>query len=299
MRNSSNSWAIVLHGGASEVPAERQVASRNGCLAALQAGRAILAAEGSAIAAVEAATRVLEDDPTFNAGYGSVLNSRGEVEMDASIMDGATLDVGAVAAIRGVRNPVSVARELLRELPILLVGEGAREFAQQRGAQLCDPSAMISPARREAFRDRGHDTVGCVARDVKGHIATALSTGGLKGKFPGRVGDSPVVGGGFYAADALGGVAFSGDGESIARVTLASRVIQQLNSVDPQTALEQSLKLLAFTGGEAGGIAIDRHGRIGWAHTSPHFAVAYATSADPRNRVFLERGEDQELLRYG
>jgi beta-aspartyl-peptidase (threonine type) len=242
---------------------------------------------------------VLEDDPAFNAGYGSVLNSRGEVEMDASLMDGATLDIGAVGAIRGVRNPISVAREMLRELPILLVGEGAREFARERGAELCDPQAMIAPARREAFRGRGHDTVGCVALDVNGHFATALSTGGLKDKFPGRVGDSSIVGAGFYAADGVGAVVFSGDGESIARLTLASRVMQQLNSIDPQTALEQALKSLGVTGGEAGGIAIDRHGRIGWAHNSPHFAVAYSTSADPRNRVFLERGEDQELRRYG
>jgi beta-aspartyl-peptidase (threonine type) len=299
MRNSSGVWSIILHGGASEVPPERQVASRNGCLHALEAGRAVLATNGSAIDAVEAATRVLEDDPTFNAGYGSVLNSRGEVEMDASIMDGATLDIGAVAAIRGVRHPVSVARQLLRELPILLVAEGARAFAQEFGAELCEPGAMISPARRSAYRERAHDTVGCVALDVDGHIATALSTGGLKDKRPGRVGDSPLPGSGFYAADELGGAAFSGDGESIARLGLAMRVMQQLNSVDPQTALEQALKLLALTGGEAGGIAIDRRGRIGWAHTSPHFAVAYVTSTHREPHVFLERGEDQELLRYG
>jgi beta-aspartyl-peptidase (threonine type) len=135
--------------------------------------------------------------------------------------------------------------------------------------------------------------------DSHGHIASALSTGGLSDKRVGRVGDSPLPGCGFYAEDKVGAVAFSGDGESIARLTLASRVIQSMGTQAPRSAIERALQLLRVTQGEAGAIAIDALGRIGWAHTSPHFAVAYASSTSPDAHVFLERGEDQELLRYG
>lgn len=187
-------WSLILHGGAMEVPPGMEAANRRGCLAALEAGTGVLRGGGSALDAIEAAVRVLEDDPSFNAGYGSVLNADGEVEMDAAFMDGATLDVGAVAAIRGVRQPASVARLMLGEPPILLVGDGARRFATDGGAELCDPAAMIAPQAGKSASKLGHDTVGVVGRDEAGSIAACTSTGGLPGCLPGRIGDSPCPG---------------------------------------------------------------------------------------------------------
>ena len=286
-------WAIILHGGASEIAPERQNASRVGCLTALSAGQAVLERGGAALDAVEAAVRILEDDPTFNAGFGSVLNSDGEVEMDAAIMDGATLDVGGVAAVKGVRHPVSVARMLLREKPILLVAEGARRFAQEKGAEVCAPRDMISLRRQATVANAGHDTVGCVAIDRARNIAAAASTGGLSGKMPGRVGDSPLPGCGLYADDDLGGVCLSGEGERIARAMLAARAMVALETQDPQTAADQALERLRLVGGEAGAIVLDRSGRIGWAHNSPHFAVAYATEGRREPRACLSRAEER------
>jgi L-asparaginase / beta-aspartyl-peptidase len=273
-------WALVVHGGAKEIAPEQEEANRRGCLAALAAGQALLEQGGSAVDAVEAAIRVLEDDPTFNAGFGSDRNADGAVEMDAALMDGATLDIGAVAAIQGVRHPISVAKRMLSEPPTLLVGPGARRFAAEHGAQLCDPEEMIAgqPDAPEP-KHHWHDTVGCVALDQSGRIAAGTSTGGLDGTLPGRVGDSPLPGCGFYAGNAIGGVAFSGDGESIARTLLAARVMQALErDGSPHAAVEAALGILARVGGEAGGIALDRHGRVGWAHNSSHFAVAWITS---------------------
>jgi beta-aspartyl-peptidase (threonine type) len=236
---------------------------------------------------VEAAVRVLEHDPTFNAGRGSVRNSDREVEMDAAIMDGATLDLGGVAAIRDVLHPVTVARLMLRERPTLLVAEGASRFAKAHGAEICDPAELLI-----APEDAGHDTVGCIALDMQGNLAAGTSTGGLEGCAPGRVGDSPLPGCGLYADNAVGAVVFSGDGESIARTMLAARVIHSLEAGSPQPAIEAAIKQLGRVGGEAGGIVLDRAGRVGWSHNSAHFVVGIATSTDGRFRVHLHRDED-------
>ena len=289
-------WAIMLHGGASEIAPEDRSASRAGCRAALVAGRNVLERGGAALDAVEASVRVLEDDPAFNAGFGSVLNRDGAVEMDAAIMDGASLDLGGVAAIAGVRHPVSVARLMLRELPTLLVADGARRFARQRGAELCAPDAMIAPRRRS---ESGHDTVGCVALDRDGNLAVATSTGGLSGKLPGRVGDSPIPGCGLYADNSAGAVCFSGEGESIARTLLAARVMAALPAGDPEQVAAQSIEWLLRVGGEAGAIIISRDGRVGWAHNSPHFAVAYATSEAEGTNVYISKDEERMAVRNG
>jgi beta-aspartyl-peptidase (threonine type) len=288
-------WAVILHGGARRIEPEREAANRRGCLAALGAGQAILERGGSALDAAEAALRALEADPTFNAGFGSVLNAAGEVEMDAALMDGSTLAVGGVAALQGVRHPVSVARLLLEETPTLLVAEGARRFARDRGAELCDPQALISPEQLAAEahdpRMSGHDTVGCVVLDGRGHLAAGTSTGGLGGALPGRVGDSPLPGCGLYADDALGGVALSGHGEGISRLILAARVMQGLEGTDVQTAVDAAVARMPRVGGDAGAVALDARGRVGWAHNSPQFAVAYATQGQPA-RVSLHKGEE-------
>jgi len=292
MAEDRMTWAIVVHGGAKEIAPDQEQANRRGCLDAVTAGRAILERGGTAVQAVEAAIRVLESDPTFNAGYGSDLNADGEIEMDAAVMDGTTLNIGAVAAIRGVRHPVTVARSMLDEPPILLVGEGAHRFAIEKAAELSAPADLI-PQRPRDPDGRGHDTVGCVAVDALGTIATGTSTGGIDGTQPGRVGDSPLPGCGFYADSRVGAVAFSGDGESIARTLLAARVIQVIDGgAEPQAAIEVSLSHLARVGGEAGGIAVDRRGRIGWAHNSSHFAVAWITEGMDAPCVRLHRRED-------
>lgn len=285
-------WAIIVHGGAHEVPPEKSSASRAGVLAALNAGQRVLQSGGSAVEAVEAALRVLEDDPTFNSGYGSALNADGNVEMDAAIMDGETLDVGAVAGITGVRHPASVARQLLRERAVLLTGEGAVRFARERGAEAVPPEQLVTQEQREANEE--HDTVGAVALDTRGHLAAGTSTGGLTGQAVGRVGDSPLPGCGFYADDTVGAVALTGEGEAIARTMLAGRIIRAMEHAAPDEALRSALDLMGSrVGGTAGGIAISAQGHVGWWHTSPHMPVAYATSHQPEPGVALKKAEEE------
>lgn len=291
----SQSWALILHGGAKDIPQAEEAAHRAGLLAAAEAGRAVLAQGGAALDVVEAAVRALEDNPAFNAGFGSVLNARGEVELDAAIMDGDTLDVGGIAGVQGVRNPISAARLLLYETPTLLVGPAAREAVGARGAELCEPREMISPARAAS----GCDTVGCVALDVSGRIAAGTSTGGLTGKAPGRVGDSPIPGGGLYADSHRGGVSLSGDGEKVSRVLLGFEVLQRLETLSPDVACREGLSKLQRVGGEAGVIALDPRGRIGCAHNSSAFAVGLAASWLPEPVAFLHRTEMEEVIAHG
>ncbi|MBB6097383.1 beta-aspartyl-peptidase (threonine type) [Deinobacterium chartae] len=290
MPDPGGRWAIMVHGGAKKVAPEQAQAHRDGVLRALEAGRQVLARGGSALDAVEFAVRALEADPVFNAGLGSALTARGEVEMDAAVMDGWDLNLGAVAAVQGVRHPVSVARALLPDPAVLLVAEGARTFAAEQGLELCDPSELIPPGARPPHA--AHDTVGCVALDASGHVASATSTGGLSGTRPGRVGDSPLPGCGLYADDTVGAVALSGDGELIARTMLAARVMGFLPRETPQEALAQALELMRTrVGGEAGGIVLNPDGELGWAHTSEHFPVAYITADMDAPRAFLGRQE--------
>lgn len=279
-------WTVIVHGGARTISAEDAAANRSGCLKAAQAGAAILSAGGSAVAAVEAAVRRLESDPTFNAGTGAVLNADGVVQLDAALMRGADLAIGAVGALEGVAHPISVARRLLDETAGLLVGEGARAFAD-----LEPEAAPIASA--PAIADSG-DTVGCIALDQSGALAVGLSTGGLQGKMPGRVGDSPLPGCGFYADDAVGAVALSGDGDAIARVLLAAQIMRDLETSPPPRAARSGLQKLQRVGGEAGAIVLDPQGRMGCAHTSDHFAVAFAAH-DRAPRAILHQDELESL----
>lgn len=279
-------WAIIVHGGAKAIERAEEVPSRRGCERAVRAGQAVLEAGGPATAAVEAAIRVLEDDETFNAGYGSVVNHHGDVECDAAIMDGATLDVGGVAAVQGVAHPVSLAAALLPEETVLLAGAGAVRFARERGVELVHPADLVAPGKHHSHV--GSDTVGCVARDTAGHLAAGTSTGGLAGKLPGRVGDSPLPGCGLYAEDAVGAVSVSGTGEEITRVTMAAHAMAALAGGSPDDAAAAALDRLRLVGGNGGIIVIDATGRIGWAHSSPDFAVAYADDATSA-RAFTRR----------
>jgi beta-aspartyl-peptidase (threonine type) len=280
-------WAILVHGGAKTIPPARQVANRAGCLRAVEAGQAVLQAGGAAIDAVVAAIQVLEDDPTFNAGAGAVRNAEGEVELDAALMDGEHLDVGAVAAVRDVRNPIALCRAMLMDRPVLVVGDGAARYARKQGIAFRDGEGRTAVQRTA---DEVCDTVGCVALDAHGHFAAGTSTGGLEGTCPGRVGDSPLPGCGLYADDAVGAVSFSGDGESIVRLALAGRLMADLREIGASDAAARSIGHLPRVGGEAGCIVIDGHGQVGFAHNSDHFAVALATNERPA-QAYLHQDE--------
>lgn len=234
-------FTIVVHGGAGRLSreglsAERQAEIRAGLARALYIGGDILASGGTALAAAVAAVTVLEDDPSFNAGRGSVLNRDGRAEMDASVMDGATRGAGAVAAVRGVKNPVQLAMAVLQETPhVLLAAEGAHTLAKRLALPVAPMDYFITPLRRKqwlAVRDReraflDHDikgTVGAVVRDKNGHLAAATSTGGMTNKLPGRVGDSALIGAGTWAWDKTCAVSATGHGERFIRTACAARL---------------------------------------------------------------------------
>ena len=277
-------WAIIVHGGAHTIGAEKVEPHEAGCLRAAEAGAKLLEEGGTCLDAVESAIRILEDDPVFNAGFGSMLNSLGEVEMDAAIMEGSGLHAGAVASIRGVRHPISVAREVMDTPHALLSGKGARAFAEERGCELCAPEEMIDQAMRaewEASRKlRGADTVGAVALDQFGNFAAGTSTGGLMHKMPGRIGDSPLIGLGLYADNMAGACSLTGTGESIMRLALAHRIATSMcNGEEADRAAEEAIAVMARrVGGEAGCIVLDRQGRIGVAHNAVNLAHAYRTA---------------------
>ncbi|MGB6596002.1 MAG: isoaspartyl peptidase/L-asparaginase [Candidatus Acidiferrum sp.] len=306
--------SLIVHGGAWDIPDEAVEACHSGCQDALQAGWSILSAGGSALDAVEAAIVVLENNPVFDAGFGSHLNLDGRVECDAIVMDGATLRAGAVAALQRVPNPIRLARAVLEHCPhMMLVGEGAERFAKDRGIALCDPADLVSDAEREAWRHcsrdkhaaahhRGHEqgTVGAVALDSHGKLFAATSTGGTCCKLPGRVGDSPLIGCGCYADSTAGGVSCTGYGEAIMKIVMAKTATDLLlaeneafcladSSRDPSSAAASSsagdvsmlvareaIHLLAKRTHATGGlILLDREGNPGFAFNTPRMACAY------------------------
>lgn len=275
-------WSIAVHGGATRIPPALREPRRLGCARAADAGAAILAGGGSAVDAAKMAICILEDDPLFNAGRGSVANAAGEVEMDAAIMDGATLDIGAVACVRFLYNPIEAAFAMLRAEPILLVGAGAEAFARAQGL-----AVARKPIAPTASDEAGHDTVGCVALDQGGHFAAATSTGGLAGTLPGRIGDAPLPGCGLYAEDGVGAVALSGDGEAIARMLLAARVMRALETANARDAAAVITAPMVRLGAEAGAIVLGRDGAVGIAHNSPHFVVAFMRAGMEAGRAIV------------
>ena len=284
----SETWSIIVHGGAGLIKPERREAKRAATLAAVQAGAVVLAAGGTAVEAVVAAVRLMEDDPHFNAGFGAVLNADRRVELDSALMDGATLDLGGVAAVQGVKNPIEVAHLMLRDEPVLLAGDGARRYAAEKGAAMIDPEAMIAPHRRT---DDVADTVGCVVFDVEGNFAAGTSTGGRPGKRPGRIGDSPIPGAGLYAQNGVGAVSLSGEGELILRRILGARLVADLETTDAATAADRAIGAMGGQGG-VGCIVLGADGGPAFAHNAPDFAVAMEQAGKPA-RAFLNRGEWQ------
>src|SRR5262245_11554480 len=275
--------AIVVHGGAGTIPTERIPGAQAGCRAAAARGLAVLAGGGSALDAVQAAVRALEDDPGFNAGVGAALTRIGTVEQDAAIMDGATLRIGAVGAVPNLRRPVDLARAVLDDGEhILLVGEAAWSFGRERGFAPAPPEELITERARQKLRDLAAGTVGACAIDAQGHVAAATSTGGMTGKRVGRVGDTPLPGCGTYADDRGGAASATGTGELIMRVTLTRVLVDHLRAGRPaEVAARLAIdELVERVGGDAGVICVDRNGAIGTARSSEMMPTARASLAE-------------------
>lgn len=292
---------IVVHGGAKTITADKVAANHAGCRAAVEAGWVVLQSGGSAAEAVEAAIRVLETDQTFNAGFGSTLNSEGEVEADAAMMNGATLDWGAVGAIQGVRHPIAVARRIMEDKSRLLVARSGERFALEHGLEMCAKESLVSAEQYQEWKDELEvidrpNTVGCVAMDVHGNLVAGTSTGGTTGQPQGRVGDTALVGSGLYADNRFGACSTTGDGESVIPVVLAKTAIDALaEGMHPNDAAQQAINtLIDRVEGEAGCILIDRQGQVGWAYNSQDMAVAYMTTE--LSEPFISTGKKEGFV---
>lgn len=280
-----NTWGIAVHGGAgtiakAEMTPGREKAHRDALENALRRGHAVLTQGGTALDAVEAAVRSLEDCPLFNAGRGSVYNADGQHEMDAAIMDGAALDAGAVTCVQNVKNPVTLARRVMDKSPhVLLSGTGAFEFAHRQKIDLEDDQYFFDQHRYDQWEKlRGsertaldHDaekkfgTVGAVALDAAGHLAAATSTGGMTNKHWHRIGDSPIIGAGTYANDRSCAVSCTGNGEAFMRAVAAHEVHALM--MHKGLPLEEAVRIVVHDqlpplDGEGGLIAIDRAGKV-------------------------------------
>jgi L-asparaginase / beta-aspartyl-peptidase len=271
---------LAIHGGAGVITraalsASMEARFRAGLERALRAGHTVLAAGGPALDAVIEAVKVMEDSPIFNAGRGASYNAEGRHELDAAVMEGATLRAGAVAGVSRIRNPVVAARAVMeKSAHVLLAGAGAERFARANGVAMAKRGYFDTARRRAALaRGRGgramsdsdvHGTVGAVALDAAGHLAAATSTGGLTGKLPGRIGDSPIVGAGTYADDAACAVSGTGFGEYYMRACLAYDVAARMRyrRESLERAASEALARMASLGGAGGLVAIDRKGRV-------------------------------------
>lgn len=291
------SIALAVHGGAWNLPDDQVPAAENGIGAALESGWELLRGGARALDVVERVVTILEEDPTFNAGRGSHLNRLGRVELDASIMEGDGLEAGAVAAVEKVRNPIRLARKVMEESPhVLLVGQGAALFAREQGVPQCRArDLLVGEARERYLRIRAGEThlvdeefappsddphmgtVGAVARDRFGLVVAGTSTGGTLDKYPGRVGDSPLIGAGTYADSRLGGASCTGWGEGILRVVMAKTALDRVAAgQDLVTAGASVLADLERIGGHAGLILLDAAGRVAALFNTPRMVRGLA-----------------------
>ena len=292
---------LIVHGGAWDIPDEFVADHVAGVQRAVDEIHPLLQDGLPALDAVEKAVNILEEDPTFDAGRGAFLNARGDIELDALIMDGERLDFGAVCAVANLLNPVSLARRVMGAKDFrILVGEGAMQFARECGMEAVDPRELLTDRELDfyqkikndetftpinAFKGFGNgktpsDTVGAVALDADGNLACATSTGGTPRKHPGRVGDSPIIGSGGYADNGLGAASSTGYGESILRVMLCKTACDFLRTHAPMDAAARSMDVLLKRGeGYGGVIMISPDGGYGFAHNTPRMAFAYADDA--------------------
>ncbi len=272
-------FGMVVHGGAGtitrgDLTPDTEAAYRRKITEALEAGYAILSAEGRALDAVEAALVILEDSPLFNAGKGAVFTAEGRNELDASIMDGATLEAGAVAAVRRVKNPILLARRVMEASPhVLLGGEGAEQFAREQGLELVPEDYFFTQRRRDALqrakerqtKPAQQGTVGAAALDRAGNLAAGTSTGGRTNKAWGRIGDSPIIGAGTYADNQTCAVSGTGHGEYFIRGAVAYDIgaLMAYQGLSLQEAAHDVvMEKLAALGGTGGVVAIDGAGNI-------------------------------------
>ncbi|MFC7332264.1 isoaspartyl peptidase/L-asparaginase family protein [Rhodocista pekingensis] len=324
-------WTLVVHGGAGTMDRERmgpetEAAYRAALSAALERGGAVLEAGGSALDAVEAVIRGLEDDPQFNAGRGAVFTADGRIELDAAVMDGATLKAGAVAGVTGVRHPVTLARAVMERSPhVMLIGAGAEQFGREAGVEQAPPAWFFTEWRWQsllrtlrqrglplpprpadappepaadaaaAYRpeDRKFGTVGAVALDRQGHVAAATSTGGTTAKIWGRVGDVPVIGAGTYASDRSCAVSATGTGEYFIRLGVARSIctLVELRGMGLQAAADEVIgRNLTELGGDGGVIAVTPDGQVAWSfNTSGMYRARQVAGGAPVVAIF--RGE--------
>jgi beta-aspartyl-peptidase (threonine type) len=292
-----NDVVLGVHGGTGldkkDITPELDRQYRAALTEALKAGKAKLDAGGSSLDAVEAAIRLMEDNPLLNAGRGAVFTRDGRNELDASIMEGAAKRAGAVGGVQTIKNPISAARTVMeKSRHVLFVGRGAEVFAAQQGLEIVDPSyfwtemrwkAIQEVWRKEAesrprtqsavdaLQEIEYGTVGAVARDAQGNLAAGTSTGGMTGKMPGRVGDSPIIGAGTYADNAAAAISCTGHGEYFIRYAVAHEIVAQMKHKHAavQDAAEDVInRQLKSAGGEGAAIALDKDGRFAAAYNS-------------------------------
>jgi beta-aspartyl-peptidase (threonine type) len=297
---------MVVHGGAWAMPDDVVDAHIDGVNKALTEGWRVLESGGRALDAVQAAIAYMEDDETFDAGRGSFLTRDARVQLDALVMDGATLRAGGVGCVERIRNPIAAARLVLDDSPhIYMVGEGAEAFAQEHGIRLCRNEELVierevqrlkeaqakaaagQPDTTFAGLDRGHDTVGAVALDADGNIAAGTSTGGTLNKAPGRVGDSSLIGCGCYADNQSAAVSCTGWGEPIMKLVLAKWAADRVQTGGSPDAVAQEAMfyLQRRLEGHGGMILLDQRGRFGIAHNTPRMAWAYKNTEGERSGV--------------
>jgi beta-aspartyl-peptidase (threonine type) len=294
-------WALAIHGGAGTIERaslapERERAYRTSLSAALEAGAAVLRRNGSSLDAVEATIRLLEDDPLFNAGRGAVFTADGRNELDASIMDGSTRKAGAVAGVSRTRNPISLARAVMeKSRHVMLAREGADQFSVEQGLEQVDPSYFRTEQRWQELLDWRRDntasldpthsrgTVGAIALDMNGHLAAGTSTGGMTGKRWGRIGDSPVIGAGTYAADGTCAVSSTGSGEFYIRASAARQVCDRIawQRASAQEAADATIADIGSIGGDGGLIVMDASGRIAFSMNTSGMYRGWVTSRVP------------------
>ncbi|MBY0582733.1 MAG: isoaspartyl peptidase/L-asparaginase [Sphingomonas sp.] len=294
-------WTLMIHGGAGQMTRDtlaqsQDTGARAALNAALDAGSLVLARGGDALDAVEAAVRLLEDDPHFNAGRGAVLGFDGQVSLDAAIMNGATQMAGAVAGVSGARNPISLARRVMTSPHVMLSGEGADQFGREQGLEQAPPGWFELPERRAQLAemkarpdgwfdaDMKYGTVGAVACDQHGCVAAATSTGGVTGKRWGRIGDTPIIGAGTWA-DGVCAVSATGSGEYFIRAGVGHQIAARiaLGGETVAQAATAALSKVGQLGGRGGVIVVAPDGTAGWHFTTPAMFRGRAASSGTRH----------------
>jgi L-asparaginase / beta-aspartyl-peptidase len=308
-QDKQTEWKLVIHGGAGVIERDKLTAEKDREIRAaldqaLQAGSKILAAGGSALDAVEATVRVLEDNPNFNAGRGAVFTYEGTNELDASIMDGRTRAAGAVAGVDSTKNPISLARKVMEDSPhVMLAGEGADQFSREQGLEQVDPSYFATPERRRQLEemknnklswfdvDMKYGTVGAVALDSQGHVAAATSTGGMTGKRWGRIGDSPIIGAGTYADDRACAISATGSGEFFIRVGATHEICarMRMKGETARQAADAVMAEIGDMGGTGGVVIVSPAGEADWSFNTPGM---YRGKASAEGRTVAIYGDE-------